>query len=295
MKKNELSPIELNLIRELAEEKRRQYGFLSDSPIGNDIFTILNKANITLLKHPIKSEGRRQAFSAAIMYSEDNDNTLAFIGLNTADYFDKQIFALAHELYHYYIKDGSHLSRPDDNSLSLIELKANRFAAEFLMPEQALKSILLKEFKTLSLSTLKPRTLLRFIARIHCTWWIPYRSIVRRLKEINAITPSQYKELYRIDERAIDSEYNLIATAVNRETFKKLNTPTNDNGISFNEVEIIIRNFEDGLINEDQFVSTLKLFNRSPEEFGYKIGITSNDFDELKAFFTEEEPDEDQS
>ena len=288
-----LNEVQVDEIRKLAGDERRFLGFVGETPIANDIFTILDRLDIMLLEYPIESEGDRPAFSAAIMYSEEGDKKLTFIGLNTADYYDKQIFAIAHELYHYYTKSGSHLSRPEDEEGSLIEIKANRFAAEFLLPETVLESIVLDEFKTSTLEKVQHKTLLRFIARLHCTWWLPYRSLVKRMHEIGAISAEQYAELYSVDERDLQGEYGKIGQAINKEVFLKLNQPTKNIGTSPNEIEIIIRNFEDNLIDEDKFAETLSLFNRTPDEFGYEIKVSQEDIDELDAFFSREDDDED--
>lgn len=71
------------------------------------------------------------------MYSTEGDKEFVFIVINTAD-FDKQIFAIAHELHHYFIKTGSHLRRLSEEQNDLIEVKANLFAAEFLLSKSAL-------------------------------------------------------------------------------------------------------------------------------------------------------------
>lgn len=287
-----LNEVQVDEIRKLAGDERRFLGFVGETPIANDIFTILDRLDIILLEYPIEPEGDRPAFSAAIMYSEEGDKKLTFIGLNTADFYDKQIFAIAHELYHYYTKSGSHLSRPEDEDNSLIEIKANRFAAEFLLPETVLESIVLDEFKTSSLEKIQHKALLRFIARLHCIWWLPYRSLVRRLHEIGAISSEQYAQLYSIDERNLQGEYGKAGLATNKDAFLKLNQPTKNIGTSANEIEIIIRNFEDNLIDEDKFAETLSLFNRTPDEFGYKIKVSQEDIDELDAFFSGEDNDE---
>lgn len=292
-----MNPIKLNEyqvdeIRKLAGDERQFLGFVGATPIANDMFTILDKLDIILLEYPIESEEDRPAFSAAIMYSEERDKKLTFIGLNTADYFDKQIFAIAHELYHYFTKRGSHLTRLDDEGNNLVEAKANRFAAEFLLAESALESMILEEFKTSSLIKVTKKTLLRFIARLQCTWWLPYRSIVKRLHEISAISSTQYAELYGIKERDLNDEYGKIGQAFNKEIFRKLNTPTKNIGTSPNQIEIIIRNFEDHLIDEDKFADTLELFNRTPDEFGYEIKVSQEDIDELEDFFGAEDNDE---
>ena len=280
-----LNEVQLGEIRKLAEEKRRFLGFIGETPIANDIFTILDNIGISLLEYPIRSDGKRSAFSAALMYSTEGNKELAFIGLNTADYFDNQIFALAHELYHFYTKTGSHFSRSSEEGDNLIEIKANRFAAEFLLPENTLKNIVLTEFLTTSLENKQFKTLLRFIARLHCTWWLPYRSLVRRLKEINGISDEQYSKLYMIDERDQAGEYWRTGMAINEEVFSKLNKPTNNIGTSPKNIEIIIRNFEDHLIDEDNFMKTLALFNKKPDDFGYEFEVSAEDIDEFERYF----------
>ena len=288
-----LNEVQLDEIRKQAGEIRRSLGFIGETPIANDIFIILEKLNIKLLEYPIISEGNRPSFSAAIMYSEESEQQLTFIGLNTADFFDKQIFAIAHELYHFYKKSGSHLSRPEDNENNLIEVKANRFAAEFLLPKTVLESIVLDEFSTSSLDNVHHQKLMRFIARLHCAWWLPYRSIVKRLHEIGAITSKQYAELYEVNERDLSGKFGKIGLAINEDVFLKLNKPTLNIGTSPNEIEIIIRNFEDNLIDEDKFAATLSLFNRTPAEFGYEIEVSQDDLNELEAFFGGEGDSED--
>ncbi|WP_128425467.1 ImmA/IrrE family metallo-endopeptidase [Gudongella oleilytica] len=287
-----LSEIQIEEIRKLAERTRQSLGFVGDTPIANDIFTILDNEGILLLEYPIKSEGEKPAFSAALMYSKEGNKELAFIGLNTADYFDKQIFAIAHELYHYYTKTGSHLSRPSEEENDLIEKTANRFAAEFLLPESNIKSIVLKEFKISSLEKKQTKTLLRFIARLQCTWWLPYRSLVKRLKEINAISDDQYYKLFAIDERDMAGEYGRMGRAINEEVFLKLNKATNNIGTSPKDIEIIIRNFEDELIDEDKFTNTLALFNKNPDDFGYEFEVSDEDIEEFEEFFNGEVGDE---
>jgi Zn-dependent peptidase ImmA (M78 family) len=292
MKKNiKLNEFKIEEIRELAREERQKLGFMREAPIAHDMSTILDNLNIILLEYPIKSENERQAFSAAMIYSEEGNKELVFIGLNTADYFDKQLFAIAHELYHYYTKTGSHLSRLEIEE-NIVESKANRFAAEFLLPESTLKSIVVKEFKTSTLKDIQFKTIVRFIARLQCTWWLPYRSLVKRLWEINAITDNQYEELYRINERNLDSDYGKVGMAINREVFKKLNTATNTIGTSAKDIEVIIRNFEDNIIDEDMFANTLKLFEKTPDDFGYSIAASEDDLDELDSYFNEDDNDE---
>ena len=288
----ELNEVQLENIRKLARDMRRRVGFADETPIANDIFTILDQLDIMLLEYPITRVGDRPAFSAAMIYSQDEGEELVFIGVNTADYFDKQLFSIAHELYHYETKTGSHLSRLIEEESNLVEVFANRYAAELLLPANVLEGIVIEEFRNSSLKNLSENTILRFIARLQCNWWLPFKSLVRRLEEIGAISKTQYKQLYQIDERNMNEKYGKIGLAINNETFLKLNTQTKSIGTSPNKVEIIIRNFEDSLIDEDKFYDTLKLFNKSPGDYGYDIKVSDEDIDELNAFFDEEDEDE---
>lgn len=283
-RKIKLSTQDIESIRELSRTKRFALGFSDDPPIANDIQTILDKLDIILLKIPVEAESNKPSFSAALLYSEEGGECLVFIGLNTADYFDKQIFAIAHELYHFFTKTGSHLSRQDGPEDDVVEAKANWFAVEFLLPEEVLKRRVFEEFKAFSLAKVQLKVLLRFIARLHCTWWLPYRSLVKRLWEIKAITAMQYRELYAIDERDLEGEYGRIGRSTQSDVFLKLNTATRTVGSSPRAIETILRNFEDNLIDEDTFVRLLGRFKKSPADYGYEISISQEDRDEMHDF-----------
>jgi Zn-dependent peptidase ImmA (M78 family) len=281
-----LNTQDIESIKKLAREERFKLGFSEDPPIANDIKTILDKLGIILLEIPIEAEREKPAFSAVILCSDEGGERLVFIGLNTADYVDKQIFAIAHELYHYFTKTGSHLSRQNGSEDDVVEAKANLFAAEFLLPENTLKRQVFEEFKSYSLETVQRRVLLRFIARLHCTWWLPYRSLVKRLWEIKAITETQYHELYAINERDPDGEYGRIGQSTQRDVFLALNTITRTVGASPRAIETILRNFEDDLIDEDTFVNLLRQFNQSPADYGYEISISQEDMKKMHDFGT---------
>ena len=284
-RKIKLSDQEIDTIRKLARDTRFSLGFSDDPPIANDILSILEKLDIILLELPIESEQGNPAFSAVILFSEEGGESLVFIGLNTADYYDKQIFAVAHELYHFFTKSGSHLSRHDGQEDDGSEARANWFAAEFLLPGDVLRRRVFEEFMSESLENVQIKVLLRFIARLHCTWWLLYRSLVKRLWEIHAITEDQFRELYAINERNPDGEYGRIGRSTQSDIFIKLNTPTKTIGTSPKAMETIIRNFENNLIDEDSFVRILGQFNKSPADYGHEITVSQDDIDEILDFF----------
>lgn len=272
-----LSQLEVEKIKKITEEFYRKAGIIGDVPIADDLFIILDNLNIKLLEYPVEESAGEPAFSAALIYYMEENEEFVFMGLNTADYFDNQIYAVAHELYHYMTKTPSQLCRLSKNQDDILENKANRFAEELLLPEKVLTSIILKEFKNHSLEKLKDNVLLRFIARLYCTWWLPYRAIIKRLKDIDAISSQQYELLTAIDERDNEGEFSLLCKTINQEVFNKLNLVTCRIGVSQQNIEVIIRNFEDGLVSEDQFIELLEVFNKTPEDYGYYTNLSKDD------------------
>ena len=78
-----------------------------------------------------------------MIYLPDKNSEIAFIILNKSKPLVNQIFAAAHEYYHY-IRDIENIKRTD-NLLTCgfkgkEEQMANRFAAEFLLPDEALRN-----------------------------------------------------------------------------------------------------------------------------------------------------------
>ena len=263
-------------ITELARQQRRALGYSAEAPIAKDLVFILAQLGITMVELPVAGS----AFSAMLHYS----GSLSFMAVNTADYYDRQLFAIAHQLYHYYTKTGSVQQWREGNGDDETRAKADRFAAEFLLPEEALKRRIAGEFGVLSLEGVAQQALLRFIARLHCTWHLPYRCLVSRLGDSGAIDPEQYQALSAIDERDRDGEYWRLGKALDSEIFIKLNTRTGTTGASAYAIESIVRNFEEDVIDEQAFAETLRLFGRDPADFGYAITIAQEDRDEIEEF-----------
>jgi Zn-dependent peptidase ImmA (M78 family) len=278
---SELASKERYELAEQAKLIKTAAGLSSDTPIGNNMHALLSYHKIVLLENPIARAGS-DSFSAMFMRTKADSVNFSFIGVNTSDYYDKQLFAIAHELYHFYVHDNPHISR-DGNPKSPEERKAEYFAAELMLPLDVIKRIIMKEFGTSVISTQSMQVLLRFVARLHCTWWLPYKAIVKRLLEAGAVTSTVYNELYAVDERTKSAPYHRIGLSTNFEYFTLLNTVTEKVGTSATNLENAIRNFEDDIISEDELIRGLQLFNFKPEDFGIEIDSDISD-EEWEAF-----------
>ena len=84
----------------LARKIEASASLTSGAPVGSDLQLILECNNIILLNYPIERSGSN-SFSAIFSQSKVGTQVFSFIGINTYDYYDKQIFAIAHELYHF--------------------------------------------------------------------------------------------------------------------------------------------------------------------------------------------------
>ena len=123
-------------IRTLAREKRSTY---SKAPIGCEIFDLITSQNSLIKFEKVNFNSDR---IDAILYILPENDGKAYIILNSNKPLVNQVFAAAHEYYHYIhdyeeIKDNPYVC--DFHSLdSIMEKRACRFAAEFLLPSDVL-------------------------------------------------------------------------------------------------------------------------------------------------------------
>lgn len=270
-------------IRQRADEVRKLFGVFGDIPIASDIFMLLEKNNIILCEYPFEaSEGSHT--DATLTRFETKEGPIVFIGLNTSLCYDEQIFALAHELYHFITKTGKSYT-DEENEAPLVEKQADRFAAELLLPRNMLRSRIVLEFNTEIIdSTLYLRTL-RLIARLQSECWLPYRAIINRLYEEGFIQKDFFVKLYEMDARDSESVYCRIFKTFEPEKYALLNTRTRRKGVSSVALETILLNYEDGEMSDDEFVELLELFGKTPEDLGYNLNLASEDLDELSELF----------
>lgn len=279
-----LNSCQVEEIRTLADQTRKIFGVYGDVPIANDIFMLLDKKDIILCQYPFETSEDSHT-DATLTWFETDGSPITFIGLNTSRYYDEQIFALAHELYHFITKTGKAYQMDMEEEDILTEKKADRFAAELLLPKEVLRSKIISEFQENNINTISIRRLLRFIARLQCEWWLPYHSIVNRLLEEEYIDKNIYWNLYQINDRDEKSLYGRIFKSLDEDKYMMLNNKTNRRDISGSVLEIIIQNYEDGNTTEDEFVRLLSLYGKSPEDFGFDLSVRSEDLMELNELF----------
>lgn len=274
-------------VKGLASDTRQSFGVHPNVPIGNDIKLLLEKKDILLCEYPFSDTDGTHTYGNITWFKTDNE-TITFIGLNTSSFYDEQIFAIAHEIYHYITQSGKAYTPDMEYEDTITEKKADRFAAELLLPEAALKTAAVGMLGSSDMRGIPETRLLRFIARIQCDWWLPFQAIINRLYEEGFIDESQYEKLYEIDCRSEDGMYRRLLKNIDAEISELLNKKTKTVGVSNKVVETIISNYEDGFIDDDEFVSTLAMFDKKPEDFGFDMAA---ELDEDLMDFLESEED----
>ncbi len=264
----------------MVKEKRSCIGGM-DLPVANNLLAYCESLGLHIIQAPVSSstDSSTPQFSALYHLSRTGGEDHHFIGLNTADYYDRQLFALAHELYHYFYP-SSHGSEyricVTDDFTNKDDIEDNYFASEFLLPSSRLIS-LSKEWVDGDLSKEDLPTILRFIARIHLVWWLPYKSIVRKLLENNLIDETLFGRLYDEDTRSSEGRYFKIASSLDEQSICLLNSRTSMLSLDAASLETVISNYLKAITEAEDFVETLKMFGKKPGDLGITLIANENE------------------
>lgn len=283
-----LNPKEALEIVELVKTERRRLD-LGMGPIGEKIFSVFRDNNIQLLFFTLKPKHPNSLVAFYLeKYSSVTGIRSYYIAINSMVPLDLQIFNSCHEYYHHIdeIDEYLHLRRFGDSDDELINAKANRFAAEFLLPTETLSTYVKKHNRgNINLGEWNRHALLRLIAQLQIDYQVPYKMIVKRLHEIDSIKNLIKEELLSIDERDTQSSYYKIGSTLNPNVFHKLNSLTDKRGAEPESLNIILQNYDEGITTIDSTVKDLSIFNKKLEDFGYQIEILDDDIDEILDLF----------
>lgn len=175
--RNNTSPFPVRLPKlegspeEGAKITRSEMGLSPDTPI-RDLIRVFEKMGVLIFAIPKVFENK-DAFS--LWEGKNFDIPLVFISSGKPG--DRLRFSLCHEIGHLVLH--SKLA----GNISKLEKPADRFAAEFLLPEQAMRNAIVPPVTLFSLAALKP------------VWGVSIQALVYRAKDLELITDRQYKYL----------------------------------------------------------------------------------------------------
>ena len=102
-------------------------------------------------------------------------------------------------------------------------------------------------------------------------WWLPYKSIVRKLLENDLIDETLFDRLYEEDTRSLEGQYFKIASSLDDQAIRLLNSCPSMLSLDAASLETVISNYLDGITEAEDFVETLKMFGKKPEDLGIPV------------------------
>ena len=241
------------------------------------VFTLLENKS-TVIYFPLENE-ENDGFHISLPV---NDNMENFVYINTSKYVEKQIFTAAHELGHllkleeYLREKCKHFNEQDS------EYYVNRFAAILLIPSGILKKIFTNRVKILITENevqkkdnkfyLTELDMSRIIAYLMDFFFVPYKTIVRRLYECKCISEESANHLLEIEGK----EYpKLIQKCIDEGQYKKLSTANNRK--SFGNLPEMLSLIEKKQVFPKEKIDYLrKLFDLEPLTSSTKKDLTIN-------------------
>lgn len=214
-------------IRKLSKEKRSNYG---NAPIGRKIFNLITEQEPNIIFKLAEYENKD---IDAFLYIPFPEAGRAYIVLNSSRPLISQIFAAAHEYYHY-LKDFQKIQKESqicflEHLETVSEQKASRFAAELLLPVDALREDIERSMLTFNVSDAKKLSHVEWSAIciiLVKKYELPLKAVMFRIAEEGFIEKKSYKKI--IDD------YDFIKGAMNNikiesnKSFKSLMSPQND-------------------------------------------------------------------
>lgn len=256
----------LSQYKELDEKLRLEIKQLADSTRINwamkgftDIFSIIEDCAF-LIRKPLKTK----EISAFTTYMTET----FIVFLNSSFSLGHERFSAAHELYHIEYnseilkREKLHIEASSKDILDE-DCSANIFAAEFLMPEDAVKKIFYK------LVNVQPKLIEpRHVVRLNSYFNVSYAAMVKRLIQLGLCDKSKYA--YLRDYGSIQKAQELQEITRKEGFSSDLLMPSNVTAISREYIEYSKANFESNKISYGKIAELLSFIGETPEDYGYK-------------------------
>lgn len=200
-----LSLEEVEDIKKLAREKREAYGL---APMGTGVFDWILKQSRELRFEMIDFESDK---IDGMLYIPNTEHGYAYIVLNENKPLINQIFTAAHEFYHFIRDYQIFKEKPyicNFNSLKAINEKcASRFAAELLLPEEALAREIKESVSSFGVDSVEKLGFSEYASLslvLTIKYQIPLKAVIYRLAEEGYIkSVDEYIDNYQFMKRVL--------------------------------------------------------------------------------------------
>ncbi|AKN33780.1 hypothetical protein Ccar_24320 [Clostridium carboxidivorans P7] len=242
------------LVQEIKQEKN-----IKNEIIRDDVFSILQALDCIVLYYPLEGE-ENDGCSGCHIEKPVNGKMEQFVFINTNNTRERQAFTAAHELGHI-LKVDKRLREKFPEEEFKCEVVINRFAAELLMPRELFKEAMEFKLKEMHYTgpTIKALDLVKLIAYLMNYFFVPFKSVVRRLNEIGRLDEKFNKKIFTYK----DSDY--LKEIINAEQYTRLNIITKLKSMD-NLQDHLLAAEESKVINETQINNIRKEFEIKPVE-----------------------------
>lgn len=243
-------------IKQLADSTRIKWAMKGIS----DIISILEDCAF-LIRKPLNTK----EISAFTTYM---DSTFV-VFLNSSFSFGHERFSAAHELYHIEYnsdilkKEKLHIEK---NSKDILDedYRANIFASEFLMPEDAVKSVFYK-LVNVSPKLIEPR----HVVRLNTYFNVSYAAMVKKLIQLGLCDID--RNTYLRDYGSLEKTQELQEITKKEGLSINLLLPSNVISVSREYIEYSKANYESKKISYKKIAELLSFIGETPDLYGYEI------------------------
>jgi len=243
------------LAQERASELRRSWG-LGIEPIA-DIFELIerNFQNVIVLRYPTPNSD----LSAFITVNRSD----FLIYINTELTYGHQVFSAAHELSHL-LYDTKALNllvcRPGENTVDEIELLADLFAGNLLLPGEGVRHVYFSLFGP------RHRVTYGTVMALQGTFKVSYAAMLFALFKNGIIAASVYGHLKKLGSKENVSQMQRVAKMYGVDD---LISPTRAKVIPKKLLLALNSNYKEERISFNKLSSVLALWDKKPEEMGF--------------------------
>ncbi|HCS11113.1 MAG TPA: hypothetical protein DIV40_06630 [Clostridiales bacterium] len=261
-----LSSQEINKIEKKALEQRKIHDLGDESPIGIKIFGYIeNIFDSYILLYPLRTK--------KIAGFTRKQGDVIQIYVNTSFNINYQAFAAAHEIYHliglketskdnFIVCNEHDISESiDDKSIDIEEVKANYFAAAFLMPKRVIED----RFSSIKGKKYNEEDIIIKIIELQYEYEIPFKTILKRLKELKIICYDEY-EKYNIYEKNIFQFHKMLDDEVIKH-INELESPNMRKYHSLNIPKLAFDVYRNNIISVSKFESILNKYGKNLDDF----------------------------
>ena len=241
----------VDYIKDGVKEFKKNRKMTLNAPVREDIFTIVERESI-LLYYPLEDNSIKGCHIRKVL----NGKLEHFVFINTLKNVQEQTWTAAHELGHICGIDKEVNEKLGDRAINPEDI-VNRFASEFLFPENCFESERRKGFVYLGVENgvLSVEQYMYIVTYLMDYFCAPYKAIIRRFVELGSVV----KENERRYIEAFENHISYYEQLLEENYFTHLNKK--HNACNIEHIGNDIKELEEiGLLSDEKIKKYREMF-----------------------------------